>query len=56
MLSICCNPELVEDINEVPETLELAMNGGVLITIQKATVPQYVKCGMCHKQLQTHSA
>jgi hypothetical protein len=44
MLSICCNPKLVEDIHEVTETLELAMtNGGVLITIQKATVPQYGK-------------
>jgi hypothetical protein len=43
MSSIFCNPELVEDIHEVPEMSELAMNGGVLIINQKATIPQYGK-------------
>ena len=40
-VSLFCNPNLVENIITVKETLELSTNGGNLFTNQRATVPGY---------------
>jgi hypothetical protein len=50
MSSIFSNPELVEDINKVPEMSELAMNGGFNHQPEgHHTSHNMAKCGMHHK-------